>query len=114
VNDTADKMKKLKSTVSKIKLIHFLASCSKRQDKSEQLEIIESMKNDMNLRPILEKDERFKYMLEQAMPDTKFFINKLFHEVESDFVEKKDYLNANGNYLKGITNVLSSKLTIEK
>ena len=67
------------------------------------------MKNDVNLKPILEKDARFKYMLEQAMPDTKFFINKLFNEVESDFIVKKDYLNIEKDYLKGIKNVLKLK-----
>ena len=50
------------------------------------------MKNDINLKPILEKDVRFKYMLEQAMPDTKYFINRLFHKVDTDFIIKKDYL----------------------
>ena len=44
------------------------------------------MKNDVNLQPILEKDARFKYMLEQAMPDTKYFINKMFHKVESECI----------------------------
>ena len=114
MNDTAEKMKKLKNTVSKIKLILTLASCNKRQDKSTNLNLISQMKNDVNLRPILEKDARFKYMLEQAMPDTKYFINKMFHEVETDFIQKKDYLNIDHDYLKGIKNVLTSKISIEK
>ena len=71
------------------------------------------MKNDINLKPILEKDVRFKYMLEQAMPDTKYFINRLFHKVDTDFIIKKDYLQVEGDYVKGIQNVLLSKLNVQ-
>ncbi len=68
------------------------------------------MKNDINLQPILEKDVKFKYMLEQAMPDTKYFINKMFHHVESDFIVKEDFLNADGDYISAIKNVMNSKV----
>jgi len=53
-------------------------------------------------------------MLEQAMPDTKYFINKMFKEVKTDFIHKKDYLNIDDDYLKGIKSVLVNKFNIQK
>ena len=64
--------------------------------------MFDQMKNDIHIAPILQNDIKFKYMLEQAMPDTKYFINKLFLDVKSDIMFKPDFLKAEGNYIKAI------------
>ena len=43
------------------------------------------------------------------MPDTKYFINKMFHKVDTDYQVKKDYLETEGDYVKGIKKVLFTK-----
>ena len=80
------KKQKLKNAMAKIKLIRILFNV--RKDKSEYVNALETLENDNFIIQVLQNDEIFREQLKNAMPETKYYINKLLHIIDAEYVIK--------------------------